>query len=188
MAVDSTTAGFGKRAIYRVWSDELRGGEFVWLSQARGWSAIALFAGLAIACLRAAILAGAGGIPALVPSFAGAPVIIAVLLGGVGAACLWGAIHVLRSLLRPGPLFRLDPTRIVLRAPSGYIVLAWEDLTLSFGRIFMTITVRRTRFHSADRAVPDEILVPMLLLSGGTSGVRNAIRRVRPELLKEAFG
>jgi len=182
LAVNSTTSGFGKRAIHRVWSDELRGGEFVWLSQGRGWVAVALFTGLATACLRAAILGFAD--PAPVPAFAGAPVLIAALFGGIGAALLWAALHVLRSLLKPGPVLRLDPSRIVFRAASGHIVLAWEDLTLSFGRLFLRIRVRSSRGQSADRTIPDEILVPFLLLSGGASGVRNAVGRVRPELLR----
>jgi hypothetical protein len=175
MAFDSGTT-FGKREIHRVWSDRARAGETVSVSAARGWLAVGLLA-LASAGLGWLAFTLVGGAQSRME------ILLAIAAALASFALLWVALRVAASVTRPGPVLRLDPNRLVLRSASGQIVLPWEDVSLSLGRMFLSIRVGR-RAPPGD-APPQDILVPVLLLPGGAAGVRQAIDRVRPGALAE---
>jgi hypothetical protein len=66
------------------------------------------------------------------------------------------------------------------------MVLPWEDVGLSFGKLFLRIRAPRPRSLSGQPASPTKILIPTLLVSGGAMELRSAIRRVRPDKLGDA--
>jgi hypothetical protein len=57
-------------------------------------------------------------------------------------------------------------------------------VTLSFGRFFTKIRLQGAFPASTKVHAPGEIRLPVLLLSGGTKGLRDAIRRVRPDMVE----
>jgi hypothetical protein len=175
MAFDSGTT-FGKRDISRVWSERARGGEAVSVSRVRGWSAAALL-------LLASAAAGWLAFTRLSEPPSQTTIIVAIGAAAASFALLWMALRVLAAVWRPGPVLRLDPTRIVLRGAAGQIVLPWEDVSLVFGRVYLTIGVGPTA-RLAEAGTPREIFVPVLLLPGGASGLRDAVRRVRPDVIR----
>ena len=66
-----------------------------------------------------------------------------------------------------------------MRTRFGNVVAAWEEVALAFGPAFLRI---RFKGSGADD-MPEEVLVPLLLLPGGATRLREAIRRVRPDIL-----
>jgi len=183
MAFESSTSGFGKREVHRLWTQRLQG-ETVSLSPARGWVLGALLALLAFLFAGVAMLLASGAAPSLPFVLPGAAVLLlAVAAAALALASLWGALRTLRVTLRQGPALRLDPSRIVLRTRSGDVVLPWDDVTLSFGKFFLKIRAPRPRSAAGQPAAPMEVLIPTLLVSGGATELREAIRRVRPEKL-----
>ena len=183
MAVKEHTSGFGKRAIHRVWSDGLREAEFVCLSPIRAWTAITLLLVVSLLCRRAAYGFAARDLWPAQPAYSPAPAAATLLAVAAGCASLWAAYRVLSSVLRPGPVLRLDPSRLVLRTRDGHLVLTWEEVTVSLGRLFLTLRARRAAGSKAGLVDPDEILVPVFLIEGGPAALRAAIGRVRPDRL-----
>jgi hypothetical protein len=171
MAFDSGTT-FGKREISRVWSERARGGEAVFVSRVRGWGAAALL-------LAASGAAGWLAFTRLSGTPSGPTILVAIGAATASFALLWMALRVLAAVWRPGPVLRLDPSRIVLRTAAGQVVLPWEDVTLVFGRAVLTIGVGPSARAETD--TPPEIFVPTLLLPGGAAGLRAGVRRIRPD-------
>ena len=164
---------FGKREVHRVWKE--RGSIFVCISQLRGLSVVLclalLGAGLALAGFRSIDAAPSGGL------------LLAVVLALLSFASLWWAICMLRAVAAQRPVLRLDAGRLVVHYASGDVVLHWDDVSLSFGPLFLSI-----REHTADPTVRQqrvqELSVPHLLLPGGSSGLKEAIASVRPDVLE----
>ena len=179
MAAGTGTSQFGKRAIHAIWTDR-DGGEAIHVSAVRGWSIVFVLAGLAL------ILAGVAigvtrNAPSAEPTSLHSVAAIAMALAPAMFALLliWLTGPILRMLLQPGPVLRLDPQRLVMRTRFGDVVAAWEEVALAFGPVFL-----RIRFKgSGAEEMPEEVLVPLLLLPGGATGLRDAIRRVRPDIL-----
>lgn len=185
MAFESSTSGFGKREVHRLWTQRLQG-ETVSLSPARGWAFAALLAMLALLLAGTAMLLASGVAPSLQFSLPRpAVLVLTVAAATLALASLWAALRILRVTLRQGPVLRLDPSRVVLRTRWGDVVLPWEDVTLSSGKFFLEIRAPRTRV-SGQLAAPTEIRIPTLLVSGGAAELRNAIRRVWPDRLGDA--
>lgn len=182
MAVSANTSHFGKRELHRVWTDRRQVGHSVSVSGERGWLAIALL-GLATISLGrwAALMAVGEAAPALPPSFA---LLFTLIIAAIALAALSAALCVLRALLRQGPVLRMDGERMVLRTKSADIALPWEDVSLSFGPLFLTIAAHPSRPLPHGAEIPREILVPVLLLPGGAQGLREAVRNVRPDALE----
>ena len=108
-----------------------------------GWSIVfvlagtrALLAGVAIGVTRnapSAELKPHNSVAAI--SMALAPAMFALLL-------IWLTGPILRMLLQPGPVLRLDPQRLVMRTRFGDVVAAWEEVALAFGPVFLRIRFR----------------------------------------------
>jgi hypothetical protein len=183
MALDANTSGFGKREIHRVWTERGEEGEQFSISGWRAWAAVALLALAAIVLGRtAALLATGGPISALGDLPAVLRIFLALAASVLGLVSLAAASRVVRLAVRRGPVLRLEPSRIVLRAPPGHVVLNWEDVRLKFSLLFLRVGIVRSH-RQAGAEMPREILVPVLLLPGGAAGLRDAIRRVRPGAL-----
>src|SRR5687768_763759 len=134
MALESSTSGFGKREVHRLWTQRLQG-ETVSLSPARGWAVAALLAILALLSAVTTVALASGSSASLRFILPGAAVLLlAVAAAALALASLWAASRVLRATLRQGPVLRLDPSRIMLRTRSDDIVLPWDDVGLSFGK------------------------------------------------------
>jgi hypothetical protein len=162
---------FGKREIHRVWSEQR--GVFVCASRVRGWTVALLFAlvsaGLGLAAFRLIEAAPSGG------------VFVAVGLALLSFASLWWALRTLRAVATRRPLMRLEPGRLAVHAASGDIVFHWEDVSLAFGRFYLTI--RESENRGTEQQAPRKISVPVLLLPGGSAGLRRTIASVRPDVL-----
>jgi hypothetical protein len=94
----------------------------------------------------------------------------------------WAVARTLAAMFASGPVLRLDPNRIVFRTRGRHIVLAWDDATFAFGRLFLKIAVGPSRF-AIDAETPGEVVVPLPLLKGGAAGLKEAIAKVRPDAL-----
>ena len=171
MASHSGTT-FGKREMHRVWSQ--RGSVFVCVSQVRGWTVVVLLgllsAGLGLAAFRSMETAPPGGL------------YLAVALAILSFASLWWALRTARAVAMHRLVMRLDPRRFVVHGASGDVVLRWEDVSLAFGPAFLTIS-GRPGDRAAERQSFQEVSVPLLLLPGGSAGLKKAIASVRPDAL-----
>jgi hypothetical protein len=179
MAAGTSTSQFGKRAIHEVWSDR-DGGEAIYVSALRGWSIVFVLAVLAVVLAGVAIGVTRNAPSAeLTPLRSVAAIIMAVAPALFALVLIWLTGPILRALLQPGPVMRLDPRRLVMRSRFGDVVATWEEVALAFGPVFL-----RIRFKGAGMEdMPEEVLVPLVLLPGGATGLREAIRRVRPDVL-----
>jgi hypothetical protein len=166
---------FGKREVHRVWSE--RGSVFVCMSQLRGLSVglffLLLSAALGLAGFRSINAAPSGGL------------LIAVGLALLSFASLWWAARTLRAVATRRPVLRLDPRRFVVHRASGDVVLHWEDVSLAFGPLFLSIR-ERTGDRGARQQRIEELSVSHLLLPGGSSGLKKAIASVRPDALERS--
>jgi hypothetical protein len=163
---------FGKREVHRVWSE--RGSIFVCISQLRGLSVVLFFlllsAALGLAGFRSIDAVRSGGL------------LIAVALALLSFASAWWAVRTLRAVASQRPVLRLDPGRFVVHRASGDVVLNWEDVSLAFGPLFLSIR-ERTGDRGARQQRVEELSVPHLLLPGGSSGLKEVIAAVRPDVL-----
>jgi hypothetical protein len=166
---------FGKREVHRVWSE--RGSIFICISPLRGLSVALVFlllsAALGLVGFRSINAAPSGGL------------LVAIGLALLSFASLWWAVRTLRAVATQRPVLRLDPHRLVVHRASGDVVLHWEDISLAFGPIVLSIKAR-TADRAARQQTVEELSVAHLLLPGGSSGLKKAIASVRPGVLERS--
>jgi hypothetical protein len=181
MAVSNS---FGRRDAGNLWGARSRPGAFVCLSTGRSAIAAGLSAAVAVLSGWVALRTTLGLLPD-----AGAPVLLRLTLApaaaGLAGSALWATLALMRGLSRKSPLLRLDASRLVICTRSGHLVLAWEDVRLRLGPVFAEIAVGPgARLHGVTTG--RRFLVPILLIDGGPNALRQAIRRVRPDVLASA--
>jgi hypothetical protein len=183
MAISSNASRFGRREIHQVWIERAQSSVFIWLSPLRSLAAAVVLAAFALCCslTAAALIIGSRWLP--VPELPRPAIFaLAVLCSGLALIALWIVSRVLAALFNRGPIMRLDPSRIVFRTKTGHLVLAWEDTTLSFGRLLLRIAIHPSKL-AADAETPDEVVVPLPLVAGGARGLKEAVRGLRPDVL-----
>ena len=185
MAFESSTSGFGKREVHCLWTQRLQG-ETVSLSQARGWAPAALTAMLALLFAGAAMLLASGVAPSL-QFLLPRPAALLLTVAAAALALASSGRHRAFSASRcgKGRSSVSTPSRVVLRTRSGDVVLPWEDVTFFFGKFVTRIRLQAVRRTLQRRpSGPANFSCFRRFLSGGTKGMRDAVRRVRPDMVE----
>jgi len=104
--------------------------------------------------------------------------VVVLLLGAAGMGALWVSALALRIVMKSGPVLRIDSRRVIVRAGEGNVVLPWTTTEARLGAAFLSLTTAPERSSPRGAAT---ILVPVLLLEGGSTRLGEVLSAVRPK-------
>ena len=174
------SADFGRRDRASIWANRERHGHEIYASVARSTVGATLAAAIGFVLLLMAVNLTSGLNPSASSGSLSGPVllVVALLLGAAGMGALWVSALALKIVMKSGPVLRIDSRRVIVRTGEGSVVLPWTTTEARLGAVFLLLT---TAPQQSDPRGAATILVPVLLLEGGSTRLVAVLSAVRPK-------